>query len=587
MFKLLRKTNLKERIALVFSILFIVVQVWLELKIPDYLSEITTKLQIVETTVSDIMAPGSIMVSLSLLSLVASIIVGFIAARVAASLTKKIRGEVFRSVMDYTPGEIKQFSIPSLITRTTNDITQIQLVIAIGLQVIIKGPITAIWAVTKIADKSWQWTTSTGVAVIVLLIMLSCILVFVRPKFIKIQSLTDKLNGLTRETLQGTRVVRAYNAEDYQNDKFLNANEELTSVNLFTSRMLAILNPGMTIISSGLTLAVYWIGAHLIQSAGMPDKITLFSDMVVFSSYAMQVVLGFMLMTIVFIILPRALASANRINEVLDLVPSINFVKESQFSSKGKGSIEFKNVTFSYPNAAEPVIEDVSFTAKAGDTVAFIGSTGSGKSTVISLIPRFYDVTEGEILIDGNNIQSYSHEDLNNKIGYIPQNPFLFSGTIRSNMNFGKSWSDLKEDSQIYSALALAEAEEFVLQKEEQLDSHVAQSGTNFSGGQKQRLSIARAIARKSEILIFDDSFSALDYKTDKKLRNNLSESMADTTKLIVAQRISTIMDADQILVLDEGKVVGQGTHKELLESNQVYQEIAYSQLSKEELNNG
>lgn len=417
--------------------------------------------------------------------------------------------------------------------------------------------------------------------------MLSSILVFVRPKFIRIQTLTDKLNSITRETLQGTRVVRAYNAEGYQNNKFLGANEELTSVNLFTSRMLAILNPGMTIISGGLTLAVYWIGAHLIQSAGMPNKISLFSDMVVFSSYAMQVVLGFMLMTIVFIILPRALASANRINEVLDLKPSIDFVKESQFSSNEKGSIEFRNVTFSYPNAAEPVIQDVNFTAKAGETVAFIGSTGSGKSTAISLIPRFYDVSKGEILIDGNNIQSYSHEDLNNKIGYIPQNPFLFSGTIRSNMDFGKSGSIIENDTQIYSALALAEAEEFVLQKEDQLDSHVAQAGTNFSGGQKQRLSIARAIARKAEILIFDDSFSALDYKTDKKLRNNLSENMVDTTKLIVAQRISTIMDADQILVLDEGKVVGQGTHKELLESNQVYQEIAYSQLSKEELNNG
>lgn len=587
MLKLLKKTSIKERIAIVLSILFICVQVWLELKIPEYLSEITIKLQTEGTTVADILAPGSIMVSLSLLSLVASVIVGFIAARVAAGLTQRIRGQVFNRVMDYTPGEIQQFSIPSLITRTTNDITQIQLVIAIGLQVVIKGPITAAWAVFKIADKNWQWTTSTGVAVLCLLIMLGMILVLVRPKFIRIQALTDKLNGLARENLQGIRVVRAYNADDYQNEKFLGANEELTSVNLFTSRTLAVLNPGMTIISSGLSLAVYWIGAHLIDTAALPNKITLFSDMVVFSSYAMQVVLGFMLMTIVFIILPRALASAKRINEVLELAPSIAFVEESEVSTNEVGNIEFKNVTFTYPNAAEPVIHDINFSAKAGETVAFIGSTGSGKSTIISLIPRFYDVTEGQILIDGNDIKSYSHEDLNDKIGYISQKPFLFSGTIRSNLNFGQSSKLPEDDAEIYNALSLAEAEEFVLQKEDQLDSHVAQAGANFSGGQKQRLSIARAIARKAEILIFDDSFSALDYKTDKKLRNNLTEKVANTTKLIVAQRISTIMDADQILVLNEGEVVGKGTHKELLESNQIYQEIAYSQLSKEELNNG
>lgn len=587
MLKLLRKANTKERIGIILSVLFIMVQVWLELKIPDYLADITTRLQTPGTTVSDIFSPGSIMVTLSLLSLMASIIVGYIASRVAAGVTQRIRGQVFNSVMDYTPGEIKQFSIPSLITRTTNDITQIQLVIAVGLQVVIKGPITAIWAITKIADKNWQWTAATGVAVLALLIMLSTILVFVQPKFGRIQSLTDRLNSLTRENLQGIRVVRAYNAEGYQNGKSMDANEELTNVNLFTSRMLAIMNPGMSIISSGLALSVYWIGAHLIDAAGLEDRITLFSDMVVFSSYAFQVVLGFMLMTIVFLILPRALVSAKRINEVLELDSTIKFARESEQAANGKGTVSFKNVTFAYPNASEPVIKDINFTANAGDTVAFIGSTGSGKSTIIGLIPRFYDVTEGQILIDGQDIKSYSHQDLNEKIAYIPQNPFLFSGTIRSNMNFGHSSKLPEDDSEIYKALELAEAKEFVLGKEDQLESRVAQAGSNFSGGQKQRLSIARAIARKAEILIFDDSFSALDYKTDRKLRHNLSEQMAETTKLIVAQRISTIMDADQILVLEEGRVVGQGTHKELLESNQVYQEIAYSQLSKEELNNG
>lgn len=587
MYKILKQTTMKERIAIVVSILFIMAQVWLELKVPEYLSEITTKLQTEGTTVQDILAPGSIMVTLSLLSLAASIFVGFIAARVASSLTKHIRSQVFNRVMDYTPGEVQQFSIPSLITRTTNDITQIQLVIAIGLQVVIKGPITAIWAVTKIADKNWQWTFSTGVAVLALLVMLGSILIFVQPKFMRIQALTDKLNSLTRENLQGIRVVRAYNADTYQNDKFLTANEELTSTNLFTSRMLAIMNPGMTIISSGLSLAVYWIGAYLIDAAELQDKLTLFSDMVVFSSYAMQVVLGFMLMTIVFLILPRAVASANRINEVLELEPSIQFNEQTAGEISEKGTVEFKDVSFAYPDAEEPVIQNVSFKANMGDTVAFIGSTGSGKSTVINLIPRFFDVTKGQILIDGKDIQDYSHEDLNNRIGYISQKPVLFSGTIRSNLDLGHSAANIDDDTQLTEALKIAEAEEFVLQKDDQLDSHVAQAGTNFSGGQKQRLSIARAVARKSEILVFDDSFSALDYKTDKTLRNNLTAKMKDTTKLIVAQRISTIMDADQILVLDAGKVVGQGTHKELLENNQVYQEIAYSQLSKEELTNG
>ncbi|MBP1045027.1 ABC transporter ATP-binding protein [Enterococcus sp. BWM-S5] len=587
MIKIMKKTNKMERFLVLVSIAFIVVQVWLELKIPDYMSEVTSQLQMPDTVISDIMQPGMMMVLLSLLSFASSVVVGYFVARIAASLTSRLRGEVYHRVMDYSPDELHKFSIPSLITRTTNDITQIQQVVAMGLQVSIKGPITAVWAIMKIANKNWEWTVSTGVAVVVLLVMLTVILTIVQPKFTVVQGLTDKLNSITRENLTGLRVVRAYNAEAYQNGKFNDANEEMTKVNLFTNRMMAIMSPGMTLVSSGLTLAVYWIGAYLIEAADGAMKITLFSDMVVFSSYAMQVVMGFMLMTVIFLILPRATVSARRINEVLDMEPSIQFPEDSGNIGKNKGEIEFSNVSFTYPNASEAVIKNVSFKAKKGETVAFIGSTGSGKSTIVNLIPRFYDVTEGEIIIDGKNVQSYSHEDLNDRIGYIPQKAVLFSGTIRSNVDFGKSGASPLDDEKINQALDIAQAKDFVEGKEEKLDSHVAQNGTNFSGGQKQRVAIARAVAREPEFLIFDDSFSALDYKTDKKLRDVLAEKVSDTTKLIVAQRISTIMDADEILVLDEGNVVGQGTHHSLLKSNRVYQEIAYSQLSKEELAHG
>jgi ATP-binding cassette subfamily B protein len=586
MLKIFGKTDVKERIAIAIAVIFIAAQVWLELKIPDYMSEITTKLQEKGTEVSDILTPGFTMVGLSLLSLAASIFVGFLAARIAASLTRRIRQDVFGSIMDYSPTEIQQFSIPSLITRTTNDITQIQILIAMGLQVAIKGPITAVWAITKIANKNWEWTTTTAVAVIVLIVFIAIMLLLVRPKFTKIQGMTDKLNSITRENLTGIRVVRAYNAEEYQNSKFLVANEDLTNTNLFTNRMLALMNPLMTAISSGLTLAVYWIGAYLIDAAQMQDKIGLFSDMVVFTSYAMQVVLGFMLMTIVFFILPRAMVSAKRINEVYALTSSVKYQKETKEKPTEKGTIEFRNVGFRYSDAAANVVENINFKANTGDTVALIGSTGSGKSTIVNLIPRFYDATAGEILIDGLPIKEYSHHDLNNLLGYIPQKAVLFSGTIRSNLVMGESAQNELDDTAIESALTTAQSKDFVMSKEDGIDAHVAQSGTNFSGGQKQRLAITRALARKPEILIFDDSFSALDYKTDKALRQSLKEDLPETTKLIVAQRISTIMDADQILVLEEGRVVGQGTHKELLATNQVYQEIAYSQLSKEELEN-
>ena len=588
MIQLIKRTNAKERLLVLASVLFIVGQVWMDLKVPDYMSQITTLLQTPNTAISEILKPGGWMILLSLMSFVFSSIVGLFAAKLAASLTCRLRQEMFGQVMEYSTYEIQQFSIPSLTTRTTNDLTQIQQVVAMGLQVMIKGPITAVWAVLKIAGKNWQWTTTTGVAVLILLIMLSIVLTLVQPRFAKVQQLTDKVNSITRENLTGLRVVRAYNAEDYQEEKFEKANQDLTATNLFAGRVMALLSPGMSLISGGLTLAVYWIGAYMIQQAQGGLKLSLFSDMIVFSSYAMQVVMSFVLMSMIFMILPRATVSARRINEVLTKESSVEFPTEGEKTQPEiKGTVEFDHVSFSYPDASEPVIHDISFKADQGDTVAFIGSTGSGKSTILNLIPRFYETTEGNISIDGQPINTYSHVNLNDIVGYIPQKPILFSGTIQSNLDFGTSGNQPLNEEKMQEALSIAQASEFVNEKEGKLKSPVAQNGSNFSGGQKQRLAIARVIARQPEILLFDDSFSALDYKTDKKLRQVLKEKLADTTKLIVAQRISTIMDADQILVLDEGRIVGQGTHDELLATNSVYQEIAYSQLSKEELVNG
>lgn len=588
MIQLIKRTNTKERLLVLTSVLFIVGQVWMDLKVPDYMSQITTLLQTPNTAISEILKPGGWMILLSLMSFVFSSIVGLFAAKLAASLTCRLRQEMFGQVMDYSTYEIQQFSIPSLTTRTTNDLTQIQQVVAMGLQVMIKGPITAVWAVLKIAGKNWQWTTTTGVAVLILLIMLSVVLTLVQPRFAKVQQLTDKVNSITRESLTGLRVVRAYNAEDYQEEKFEKANQDLTATNLFAGRVMALLSPGMSLISGGLTLAVYWIGAYMIQQAQGGLKLSLFSDMIVFSSYAMQVVMSFVLMSMIFMILPRATVSARRINEVLTKKSSVEFPTEGEKTqSEIKGTVEFDHVSFRYPDASEPVIHDISFKADQGDTVAFIGSTGSGKSTILNLIPRFYETTEGNISIDGQPINTYSHVNLNDIVGYIPQKPILFSGTIQSNLDFGTSSNQTLNEEKMQEALSIAQASEFVNEKEGKLKSPVAQNGSNFSGGQKQRLAIARVIARQPEILLFDDSFSALDYKTDKKLRQVLKEKLANTTKLIVAQRISTIMDADQILVLDKGRIVGQGTHDELLAINSVYQEIAYSQLSKEELVNG
>lgn len=597
MIKLFRRLNAKEWGMIGLSTLFIFLAVWMDLKTPEYLSDITKLLSQEGTKVGDILEPGGKMLFFSLGSFLMAVLVGFLASRTAASFTTRLREKVFYQVMDYSYAEIKTFSVPSLLTRTTNDLTQLQMLIVMGMQVVTRGPIMAVWALTKIWGKSDAWTASVAVAVLIVLILLLVLVLIAFPRQQKVQGLTDALNATTRESLTGVRVVRAYNAEAYQTEKFKGENSNLTRLNLFVYRLMSLMNPVMTMVSSGLTLAIYWIGAHLLNDVKMPtdptkilnssaltERTKLLADMITFSSYAMQVIIGFMMMVAILIILPRSLVSAKRVNQILELNSSVPFVKESHHSSHEKGTVEFKDVSFRYSKNSRAVIEHVSFRAKAGQTVAFIGSTGSGKSTLVNLIPRFYDATEGKILIDGINVKDYSQEELNNKVGYIPQKAVLFSGTIRSNINFGESEQGSLDDQAIWEALDLAQAKEFVEAKDKELDTEVAQAGTNFSGGQRQRLAIARALARKPEIIIFDDSFSALDYKTDRILRQTLKEKTSQMTKLIVAQRISTIMDADLILVLDQGKVVGQGTHKELLASNEVYQEIAYSQLSKEEL---
>ncbi|MCH4009407.1 ABC transporter ATP-binding protein [Companilactobacillus sp.] len=590
MLKLLKRLNKREYGMILVSVIFIALQVWLELKIPDYMSVLTQQLETKGTTVSQILSPGMTMLLLSILSVVASVIVGYFVAKIAAGFTARLRKDTFNQVMDFSQEDLKKFSIPSLLTRSTNDITQVQTFVAMGLQAIIKAPITAIWAITKIANKGWQWTTATGIAVLLLVLMLTFILLMVQPKFKVVQGLTDRLNSITRENLNGIKVVHAYNAEDYQNEKFDEANNNLTKTNLFAYRVLSLMNPGMTFISSALTLSVYAIGAVVIEAAAQTQKLVLFGNMIVFSSYAMQVIMGFLLLSIIFVLLPRVSVSANRLNEVLDVKPSIQYPEQSgsEDNTEESGKIEFDNVGFKYQGAESSALKDMSFTANKGQTIAFIGSTGSGKSTALQLISRLYDATSGSIKIDGRDIRKYTEKDLNDKIGYVPQSAVLFSGTIRSNIDFGtKKNRKALTDEEIYQALDIAQSKDFVMDKDKQLDAPVAQNGDNFSGGQKQRLGIARAVARRPEILLFDDSFSALDYETDAKLRQSLKEKAGNITKIIVAQRISTVMDADQIIVLDNGEVVGQGTHQELLKDNHVYQEIAYSQLSKEELANG
>ena len=589
MFKILKKLTGKELRYVGISLIFIITQVYLDLKLPDYMSKVTKLIQEKGTTVSQIFDQGKWMVLCALGSLAAAIVVGYFAARVAAGLSRTLRHDVYHQVSEYSMAEINQFSTASLITRSTNDITQVQMFVAMGLQLIIKAPITAVWAIFKIADKSWEWTTALGVAVLFILVAISIIVTLAMPRFKIIQKLTDKLNSVTRENLTGIHVVRAYNAEGYQTEKFERANADITSTNLFIQRVMAFMMPMMSMVSSGLSVAVYLIGATIIKNAaigtpGNSPRINLFSDMVVFTSYGMQVVMAFMMLTMIFIMMPRANVSAGRINEVIDTDSAIKDGTKDGDAATEVGTVEFKNVYFQYADASEHVIEGISFKANKGETVAFIGSTGSGKSTLINLIPRYYDVTAGQVLVDGVNVKDYTENALHNKMGFIPQKPVMFNGTIRSNLAFGTNASGDLTDEALMSAVRLAQAEEFVTKNEKGLDAEISQGGLNLSGGQKQRLAIARALARRPEILVFDDSFSALDYKTDRVLRDTLNRETAETTKLIVAQRIGTIIDADQIIVLDKGKVVGHGTHTELLASNPVYQEIAYSQLSKEEL---
>ncbi|MGX7140593.1 ABC transporter ATP-binding protein [Facklamia languida] len=585
MIKLFKRLSLKEWVMILLAILLIAASVWIELSIPDHMADITKTLQHPQVQLSDIYAPGKGMILLSLLSFFLSMIVVFLSSQIAASFSSRLRKTVFHTVMNFDTTEIKHFSVPSLLTRTTNDIVQIQMFIAVGLQVVVRGPLMATIAMTKIAGKNQQWLTITFIAVLIMLTTLGTLLFLVFPKQRQVQTTTDRLNQVMRESLTGMRVIRAYNAQAYQTSKFEQANDDLTGLNLFIFRAMSLMQPIMMLVSSGLTLAVYWVGAYLISAALFQEKILLFSDMVVFSSYAMQVVIGFMMMTVIFMILPRTIVSANRINEVLDTHRSMHYVSDQQSAhATNQGELIVDQVSFQYPGASQPILHDISFKASRGQTIAFIGATGSGKSTLINLIPRLYDATTGRILLNGHPIQEYSRQALNNLIGYIPQTAILFKGTIDSNIDFGESSLSPLTTNQIWEAIQIAQAEEFVASREDQLESRVSQAGKNYSGGQKQRIAIARALARKPEFLIFDDSFSALDYKTDRLLRQVLQEKTSQTTKLIVAQRISTIMEADLILVLDQGRVVGQGPHKELLAHNKVYQEIAYSQLNEEEL---
>lgn len=584
MFKIFRYLKSREWLLIAISFVFIVSQVWLDLKLPDYMSEITRLVQTPGSAMSEIWKQGGYMLLCALGSVAAAVVVGFFAARIAASFSQRLRSMLFSKVESFSMEEINRFSTASLITRSTNDVTQIQMLVTMGLQLAVKAPIMAVWAVTKIAGKGLEWSLVTGAAVLVLTVVIVFLTIFVMPKFRKMQVLTDNLNKVTRENLTGLRVVRAYNAEAYQEDKFEKANSELTETHLYTSRGMAVMMPVMSVIMGGLSLAIYWIGAILINNAEAMDKLTIFSNMVVFSSYAMQVIMSFMMLVMIFIMFPRASVSAKRINEVLDTQPTILDGTELSGSPGLIGQVEFKHVGFKYPDAADYVLQDISFTVRRGETIAFIGSTGSGKSTLINLVPRFFDVTDGEVLIDGVNVKDYVGEALYNKIGYVPQKAVLFRGTVSSNVDYGESGKEAVTTEEIRKAISIAQGTDFVESMDGQYDAAISQGGTNISGGQKQRISIARAVCRRPEIYIFDDSFSALDYKTDRVLRTALRQETAGVTSMIVAQRIGTIMDADQIIVLDEGRMVGKGTHRELLLSCAVYREIAMSQLSEEEL---
>ncbi len=580
LFKNLRRT---EGMLVALSLVFIVLQVWLDLTMPEYMAEITRLVRIPGSEMSEILLAGGKMLLCALGSLAASVVTAVCAAKIAAGFGGTLRRKLFSKVGSFSMEEIGHFSTASLITRSTNDITQVQNLIVMGLQMLIKAPIMAVWAIGKISGKAREWTMSTAAAVIILLLVVLISMILVMPKFKKMQKLTDDLNRVTRENLTGLRVVRAYNAEQYQENKFEDANEALTSTNLFTQRAMSFLMPSIQLIMSGLSLAIYWIGAVLINKADMMGKIDLFSEMMVFSQYAIQVVMSFMMLVMIFMILPRASVSANRIMEVLDTAPTIVDGKREEGNVRN-GEVEFRNVSFRYPDADGDVLQNISFTAKKGETVALIGATGCGKSTVINLIPRFYDATKGEVLVDGVNVREYTQKSLRAKIGYVSQKAILFTGTIHSNVAYGDNGQAAASEEEVKDAVAIAQAAEFVEQLDGTYDGYVAQGGANLSGGQKQRISIARAVARKPEIFIFDDSFSALDYKTDRILRRTLDEKCGDATRIIVAQRIGTIRDADKIIVLEEGKIAGMGRHQELMKNCEVYQQIALSQLSKEEL---
>ncbi|MBR1717988.1 MAG: ABC transporter ATP-binding protein [Bacilli bacterium] len=581
MIKILKSLNKKDYLIVLVSFMLIIFQVWLDLKLPDYMSEITRLVQSENATVSDIMRQGFYMLSCAFGSLISAIIVGYLTSKLSATLSYKIRERLFKKVNEFNMEEMKNFKTSSLITRTTNDITNITMFFSMGLQLIIKAPITAIWAILKILNKNFTWSMLTGGAVLILITMVVVLIITVLPKFKVVQKLIDNINNVARENLTGIRVIRAFNAEDFQTTKFEDANDNLTKTQMFTQKMMSIISPVMYLVMNMLTILIYFVGAYLIENALLADKINLFSDMVVFSSYAMQVIMSFLMLAVIFIMYPRTSVSISRINEVLDTDVK---VKDGTFDSDTKelGVVEFRNVSFKYPDSEEYVLKDISFKTKLGETIAFIGSTGSGKSTLINLIPRFYDATEGEILVDGIPIKDYKLDRLHSKMGYVSQKAVLFNGTVKYNVCYGL---DSKEEK-LEDAIKVSQASEFISKMTDKTDSMISQGGTNISGGQKQRISIARAICKDPEFYIFDDSFSALDYKTDYLLRHELSKYAKDATVFIVAQRIGTIMNADKIIVLDNGNVVGSGTHKELLKNCSVYKEIAYSQLSKEELEN-
>ena len=584
MLKLFKNLRKKDYLLILVCAIIIFLEVWLELKMPDYMSNITVLVQTEGSKMREILKNGGYMLLCAFGSLIGAVITSYILTYVSTTFSKNVRKKVFSKTMDLSTAEVKKFSVSSLITRTTNDVSQIEMFLSMGLSLLMKAPMTAAWAIIKILNKSWQWSALTASCVVVLLITIGIITSIVMPRFSLVQKLIDKVNRVTRENLTGIRVVRAFNAEKFQENKFQKENDTLTNTQLFNQKCFAVLEPIMTMVMYTLTLGIYFIGASLINNALMTNKLTLFGDMVVFSTYAMQIIMSFIMLSMIFMILPRANVSAQRINEVLDEKITVN---EGSFDGKTSevGTIEFKNVSFKYPDADEYLLRDISFKAEKGQTIAFIGSTGSGKSTLINLVPRFYDATDGEVLIDGVNVKEYNFESLYNKLGYVSQRAVMFDGTVKSNVSYGKSNRKITADK-VKEALEIAQGYDFVSKMDKDIDSHIASGGTNVSGGQKQRLSIARAIAKDPEIYIFDDSFSALDYKTDSSLRKALKENAKGATTLIVAQRIGTILNADKIIVLDNGKMVGMGTHKELLKNCDVYKEIAYSQLSRKELEN-